>query len=139
MNIKEGDRILDLGSGDGRVLFEIQKENNINKLDIKLFGYEISPILVLYSKIKQAILFKRGITFDVLNIFELDFSEYNKIYCYLDAKSIKIIENKINKTMENNVYMELYSYRFPLTNRKADKEYKLNNGEMLYYYNILTK
>lgn len=139
MNIQKGDKVIDIGSGDGRVLFEIQKSFNLKKENIQLYGYDISPILVLICKIKQILRFKKSINFDVLNIFTLDLSEYNKIYCYLDAKSIKIIENKIQKLMEKDIDIEFYSYRFPLTHIKTDKEYKLNNGEMLYYYNILRK
>ncbi len=135
MKIKKGDRVLDLGSGDGRLLFEIYKDVKGRKLDIKLFGYEISPILVILSKLKQLLRLRKGITFDILNIFEINLSEYNKIYCYLDVRSMSVLEKNIKKQMEQNeLNTELYSYRLSFKNFKPHREYILANGETLFHY-----
>lgn len=132
MKIKKGNKVLDLGSGDGRLLFQMQKDLNIKEMNIKLFGYEISPVLVMLSKLKQAIRLQRSITFDILNIFEINFMDYDKIYVYLDVKSIKVLEKKILSTEISGV--EIFSYRFPLEQLNLIDQYTLSNGERLYKY-----
>ena len=46
IGLKEGETLLELGSGDGRVL-RCAAENGLNAI-----GYELNPLLVIYSKIK---------------------------------------------------------------------------------------
>ena len=44
--IKPGDRVVDLGSGDGRIVIGFAKQGT------EAHGYEVNPILVLWSKLK---------------------------------------------------------------------------------------
>ena len=45
VDVKSGDRIAELGSGDGRVCIALARENN----NSKILGYEINPFLVFIS------------------------------------------------------------------------------------------
>src|SRR5882672_3428464 len=44
-NLKPGDKVVDLGSGDGRIVIAFARNG------IDAHGYEISPALVLWSKL----------------------------------------------------------------------------------------
>ena len=46
LDLKPGDHLLELGSGDGRLLREAAKRG------IRSTGYELNPLLVAYSQIK---------------------------------------------------------------------------------------
>ncbi len=48
--IKPGDTVIDLGSGDGRLLFAAAK------LGARAIGYELNPYLVTFTKIKAKVL-----------------------------------------------------------------------------------
>ena len=45
LDLKPGELLLELGSGDGRLLREAAKRG------IRSIGYELNPLLVIYSKI----------------------------------------------------------------------------------------
>ena len=53
-NIKSGDIAVDLGSGDGRLLFAAAKSG------ARAIGYEVNPLLVLFTCLKAFILSLRG-------------------------------------------------------------------------------
>ena len=53
MDIQDNDIFFDLGSGDASVIFEVRKRNK----NTQLYGYEISPILLLIGEIKKHLLF----------------------------------------------------------------------------------
>lgn len=53
MNLKDGDTFVDLGCGDGRVVFEVAKRFK----GVKCIGYEISPIHIMIAKLSKAICF----------------------------------------------------------------------------------
>jgi len=132
MKLENKDKVLDLGCGDGRLLFYIQNRIDIKSKNIKLFGYDISPILIIYCSMLQLFKLKRSITFDLLNIFEIKLEDYNKVYIYLDAKSIHILEKNIVTRTKTGI--EIFSYRFPFKNIELVKEYILPNNEKLYKY-----
>src|SRR4030043_1756959 len=48
-NIKEGETVVDLGSGDGRLLFASAKKG------AKAIGYEINPFLVVLTRIHASL------------------------------------------------------------------------------------
>ena len=50
-NIKKGETVVDLGSGDGRLLFAAAKSG------VHAVGYEINPFLIVFTKVKAYFLF----------------------------------------------------------------------------------
>src|SRR4030043_1077634 len=46
LQIKKGEKIADIGSGDGRIVIALAKKGAL------AYGYEINPLLVIWSKIK---------------------------------------------------------------------------------------
>ncbi len=53
LKLKKGDIFVDLGCGDGRVVFEVAKKFK----KVKCVGYEISPIHIMIAKLSRIILF----------------------------------------------------------------------------------
>lgn len=125
---KDGEIIYDLGSGDGRVLIACRK-----KAKIKGFGYDISPIIVLYSKINKLVNlgFISDIFLDSNNIFDLKLKDVDKIYVYQTGKILKILDKKFEKELKD---VTVFTYRNALEKRKEFKKYKLSNGEYLFEY-----
>lgn len=105
LDLKKGDTFVDLGCGDGRVVFEVAK----NFKDVKCIGYEISPIHIMIAKLSRIILFPFNKRVRIIpdNFLKADFSDvdvvyvnwgnkipkkYEKFLKELDKKDIKIVK-----------------------------------------------
>jgi len=53
LKLKKGDTFVDLGCGDGRVVFAVAKKFK----DVKCIGYEISPIHIMLAQLSKCLLF----------------------------------------------------------------------------------
>ncbi len=128
MNPEDGDNILDLGCGDGRILIEASKYAKI-----KGKGVDISPIIVMIAKWNKYLHFKtaRKIELEVENLFETKLEGFNKIYCYTSAQYLKILEKKFNKHLHDTI---VYTYVYAMPLKKYAKRYKLSSDKFLYCY-----
>jgi len=129
MDIQDNDVFFDLGSGDATVIFEVRKRNKI----AQLYGYEISPILLLIGEIKKYMLFPldKKICLEAENLFDIDYSEATKIYCYLSPQALEILREKFKRVKKD---LKIYSYKYEIPNMKYKKKFKLESGEELYTY-----
>lgn len=127
LNLKEGDNLFDLGSGDGRVLVAARKLEKI-----KGFGYEISPIMVSLSKIIRFVNlgFNTDTLFEVESIFDIKLDKATKIYVYQNPKILSVLDKKFKRELKD---VKVYSYRYEIEGRKG-KKHELSNGEKLYEY-----
>ena len=95
-NPKFGDKIAELGSGDGRICIALAK--NLQKIEIH--GFEINPFLVWISrrKIKKLGL-QNKIKIYWKNFFKEDLSRYNKIVMF----QFNTITNKLSKKFKKEL------------------------------------
>jgi 16S rRNA A1518/A1519 N6-dimethyltransferase RsmA/KsgA/DIM1 with predicted DNA glycosylase/AP lyase activity len=70
LNPKPGEKIVDLGSGDGKLLFEIAKYGSI------VTGYEINPYAYYLSKIRSKKLGLKNVKIYRKNFFDADLSNF---------------------------------------------------------------
>lgn len=89
--LKDGDHVLDLGCGDGRLLIEAEKNAKI-----KGIGFELAPLVFILafvrlklSKCKSKVYLK--------NMFSADLSNADVIFCYLIPNIMQRITDKIKK------------------------------------------
>lgn len=92
--IKPGQKIVDLGSGDGRILIALARAGAI------AIGYEINPALVRSSRraIARAGLSK-NVTVHWKSFWRADLSQYDTVVVY----GIPYIMNKLSKKMEREL------------------------------------
>jgi SAM-dependent methyltransferase len=128
INPKDFDIVYDLGSGDGRILIAIKKFAKI-----KGYGYDISPIIVLISKISRFLnlRFDHNLEFDVSNIFSLKLKDPDIIYVFQPEKILNILETKFKRELKN---VKVFTYKYKLGNTKEKKKYKLEDGTYLFEY-----
>lgn len=79
LNIQPGDNVVDLGSGDGRVLIYASKKYP----KAYFIGVERNRALVIFSKIKAAILNRKNLNFICADIHDFNLEKFNKIYMFL--------------------------------------------------------
>jgi SAM-dependent methyltransferase len=127
LKLREGEKLYDLGSGDGRVLIGARK---IAK--VKGFGYEISPIMVSISKIIRFVNlgFNTDMLFEVESIFDIKLKDATKVYVYQNPKILTILHKKFERELDG---VSVYSYKYEIPEKKGIK-HELSNGELLFEY-----
>lgn len=103
--VKKGKKFYELGSGDGRVVFEAAK------LGANSIGIEQSWIRVLYSRFK-------GLKFNKAqfihgNIFSKTYQDADVVYIYLLSKGVQKLESKLKKELKKGSIVITQTYHFP--------------------------
>ncbi|XP_018566662.1 protein FAM173B [Anoplophora glabripennis] len=105
--------LLDLGSGDGRIVLEAAKNKFVSH------GVELNPWLVLYSKFDA---FKQGLSdntkFHRKDLWKYDVSKYNNIVIFGVEQMMADLEKKLQKECKN---CKVIACRFPLPNLIPEK------------------
>jgi precorrin-6B methylase 2 len=125
--VRSGDLVYDLGSGDGVIPIEAAK-----KYQVRAVGIEYSPDLVKLSqrnaeraKVQNLVTFKQG------DIFVEDFSQATVLTLYLG-------ENLNTRLMPTILKMQagtrVVSNTFRMDGWIADQEVRISNGEMAYLW-----
>ena len=121
LSLKPDQILLELGSGDGRVL------NAAAKRGIFAVGYELNPILVVVSRF-MTIRNRDRIKIIWGNFWTKDWDKADGIYVFLHTDYMRKLDKKLaaspNKT-------KLVSVIYEIPHRKAVKE---KNGVFLYQY-----
>lgn len=108
LEIKEGEKAVDLGSGDGRIVIALAQAG------AQAYGYEINPFLVMKSrkKIKELGLEKSAFIFQK-NFWKEDLSEFDAVTVYGLPNMMKGLENKLSKELRPNTKVALSAFGFP--------------------------
>jgi len=125
--VRSGDRVYDLGSGDGVIPIEAAK-----KYQVRAVGIEYNPDLVKLSqrnaeraKVQNLVTFKQG------DIFVEDFSQATVLTLYLG-------ENLNTRLMPTILKMQagtrVVSNTFRMESWIPDQEVRISNGEMAYLW-----
>jgi len=120
--------LIDLGSGDGRVLAIAQKQYGAFGL-----GYEINPLLVLWSRLRALLLGVKNIKFKNKNYLKQDWSKADAIYMYLLPKYIPAVVKKIENEGKKGVMV--VSQRFAIEtweNKLMEEIPRKSNSTFIY-------
>lgn len=108
--VKKDEHVVDIGCGDGRIPYLAA-----NKFKAKAFGYELSPVVYVFAKIKQIIWrSKAKIIFG--DFRKHDLSKVDCLACYMLPESLKKFIPKFEKELQKGV--RVVSYSFPIGNWK---------------------
>lgn len=104
-------KVVDLGSGDGRVVGALIKEG------AEAHGYEINLFLFLYSKLK----YRKGI-FHLKSFWKEDLGKYDVIYVFGISYIMLRLENKLRNELRKGAKVVSYSYGFPHWKQNKSKD-----------------
>lgn len=132
IDLKPGQTLLELGSGDGRLLIAAAKKG------VNAVGYELNPLLVLYSRFRTR---KYGKNVKVIwgNYWTKRWPKADGIFVFLLPRYMKKLDKKIIQEYGKNVNpafdakgrVKLVSFAFQIPVKKAAKE---KDGLYLYKY-----
>lgn len=122
LEINAGDRAVDLGSGDGRVVIALALAG------AEAHGYEHNPVLVWWSRlqIRRAGLSGRAFIHQA-NFWSIDFSQYTIFTVFGISYIMEKLEEKLEREAVHS--SRIVSYLFPLPNKKESVREK---GVYLY-------
>ncbi|MBU2542908.1 50S ribosomal protein L11 methyltransferase [Patescibacteria group bacterium] len=104
-NLKPTDKVIDLGSGEGRVVIAA------SKYCAKSVGVEINPFLYWVSKFKAG--GKKNIEFKKQSLWKTDLSDYDLIFIYFIPHRMKKLAKKIKKEMKPGSRIISHAFVFP--------------------------
>lgn len=130
MELEQNDHLVDLGSGDGRLLLKAHRNSSCT-----CTGYDISPIMLIIARTKKAIQFPmaKNIFFEAEDIYKVDLEDFSKIYCYLDEKSMRILRPRLEAFL-NKKNTKIYSYMYMIDGLDNEEKILLSNDIPLYIY-----
>lgn len=122
LDLRAGQTLLELGSGDGRILRAAAQRG------IYAVGYELNPFLVVWSMLTNW-RYHRLITVRWGNYWQHKLVPTDGIYVFLLQKYMKKLDKKI--IQESTMPVKLVSFAFEIPDRKPAKKLK---GLFLYEY-----
>lgn len=123
LGLQEGQLLLDLGSGDGRLLLLAGKQG------IKAVGIEANPFLVVVSKLITW-RYRKLITIKWANFWVCKWPPADGIYVFLHERFMHKLHNKIIQDFKDkNVSVVSYAFKIP-----DKKPIKIMGPMFLYKY-----
>lgn len=120
--IKKGDKIADLGSGDGRIVIEFAKRG------AEAHGYEVNPFLVFLSRRKIKKLGLRGKAFiHWKNFWKEDLGKFDIVTLFQIGYVMKKLGEKLKKEARKKMKIISHYWKFP------DMKEKKTKGDVFYY------
>lgn len=114
--------LLELGSGDGRILIEAAKRG------LNTVGYELNPLLVIYSRLITW-RYRKQIKIVWGNYWHKDWPRADGIFVFLLQPYMEKLDKRITQYKYKPV--KLVSFAFTIDSRQTSKK---NEGLYLYTY-----
>ncbi len=127
LDLKAGQTLLELGSGDGRILRAAAERG------IYAIGYELNPLLVIWSILIHWRK-REFITVRCANYWHKKLPAADGIYVFLLDRYMQKLDTKITQEISRNV--KLVSFAFEIADKKPVKQ---KNGLFLYTYRPSSK
>lgn len=107
-DVKKGQKAVDLGSGNGKIVIALAKRG------IKAHGYEINPLLVVWSHILiRSGGVQKNSYIHLGNMFSVDVSSYDRVFIFVVPYLMKRLEKKLRKELKKGAVVVVESFPFP--------------------------
>lgn len=138
LNLRSGQTVIDLGAGDGIVVFEAAKQAQKLGYNTQFIAVEINPVLILVLHLRNLLHPNhRNIRVIYADMFKLNVSTVIAsgtkqsliIFLYISPWFMEKVYKKLKKDLKS---FELVSYFYPLKNKKPTKTLKGKNKIFVY-------
>jgi predicted RNA methylase len=143
LKLKNNRTVIDLGAGDGIVIFAAAKEAWRKKLNTKFIAVEINPILILIMYIKKLLHPNRknirivyGDMFKPNFLNFINFKGFLTFYLYISPWFLEKVIANINSQLKiNNQQLTIVSYMYSIKSLK-EKEKTIQGKNKIFVYQI---
>ncbi|MFA5961293.1 MAG: 50S ribosomal protein L11 methyltransferase [Parcubacteria group bacterium] len=126
-HVKPGEKFYDLGAGNGRAMILAAKKFNLD-----VYGFELSPLLVLIAKLNLLLCGVKKSTIYLKNLYNEDLSNADIIFCFLTPKAMERLRPKFEKELRPGT--RIISYAFPLKDWQPKKIIRNGYPGNMYLY-----
>lgn len=129
-HLQKGQKVYDLGCGDGRILFAAEK---ITKCAGE--GYEMAPMVYFLAMIKKMLGRKKS-NIHCRNFFHADISDANVIFCYLTPEILEKTATKLAQECKKDT--KIITHTFEIKSWKPKTTIKDANDRLptIYVYEM---
>lgn len=125
--VKQDDKVYDLGCGDGKVVFAAADRGaRAEGLEISVLPYLIANIKKVISRNKAKISFK--------DFWMTDLSDADLVYFFLIPRIYPKLKNKLEKDLKPGA--KVVAYVWPIEGWEPVRVEKRENGPAMYLYHI---
>lgn len=114
--LKKGEKVYDIGCGDGRIVYLAAK-----KFGADATGFELSPFVYLLARVRH-FFWKSGAKVKFANFKTRDLSDADVIFCYLLPETLARLETKLSRELKPGA--RIISYAFPISPWKEIKKHQ---------------
>ncbi|MBT6691763.1 class I SAM-dependent methyltransferase [Candidatus Parcubacteria bacterium] len=125
--VKSGQKIYDLGCGDGKLLFAAAR------LGAKAEGLEISVLPYLLAKIRQ-LFSKDKVTIKFRDFWLVNLSDADVVFFFLIPRIYPQLTKKLKKELKPGT--KVVAYAWPIKEWQPIKVSKRDEGPAIYLYQI---
>jgi cyclopropane fatty-acyl-phospholipid synthase-like methyltransferase len=105
-NLQSGEHLMDLGSGDGRIVLLAAKRG------VRATGIEVNPILIAISRLKAKILKRNTAEFHRMNLWKADLSTVDVLTLFFIQPFMPELLKKIVKEMNTGSRIVSHMFTF---------------------------
>jgi len=146
LNLRNNQTIIDLGAGDGIVIFKAATQAQKKKLNAKFIAVEINPVLILILHLRRLFHPNRKnikiIHEDIFNInFKdfIDFTDLMTIYLYISPWFLEKTISSINQQLAiRNQQLTIVSYMYPIKSMKKKEKIIKGKNKIFIYKNQIS-
>ena len=124
-DLKEGQKVYDLGCGDGKLVFTAASQG------AKAVGYEISLLPFIIAKVRQ-LFNKNKVSIKFKDFWSADLSDANVIFFFLIPRIYPKLKNKLEKELKPGT--KVVAYVWPMKGWEPVKIDKRDKGPAMYLY-----
>lgn len=128
LDLKPGQTLLELGSGDGRVARRAAERG------LRVVGYELNPVLVVIAKLTTW-RYRSQVRIHWASFWQADWPPTDGIFIFLIARFMKRLDKKIIQQYKNRP-IRLVSYAFEIPGKRP---VQTKQGMNLYTYGPVEK
>jgi hypothetical protein len=126
LGLKNNQTVIDLGAGDGIVIFSAAKEAYKQKLNTQFIAVEINPVLILILHLRRIFHSNRkNIKIVYGNIFTMDYAGFKKsitFYLYISPWFLEQVIENCKMKIKN---FDVVSYMYPIKSLKKKPHFAL--------------
>lgn len=120
LNLDKQKKIIDIGCGDGRIVFTAAKYfDNVTGIEVNPYLHIYNQTRRLFSPNREKVKFKLG------SIFREDFHKYGLVYVYLFPEMMHKLEDKLFSELPKGSWIISHTFKFAKREpiRKLHKHY----------------